>query len=108
MDRRKGRYGELNNAYKNGTGMFRNRINKEIHNEIRFCEHCNKDLIDANRWVWCVHHKDRNKHNQDRSNLEHLCKRCHQIEHNCISALQGATTISKESRVQEDSKRPAP
>lgn len=108
MDKRKGRYGEQNNAYKNGTGIFRNRLNKEIHLAVRYCERCGKDLVDANKWSWCVHHKDHNKHNQSPSNLEHLCKRCHQLEHNCIAALQGATTISKESTAQESGKRPAP
>lgn len=34
-----------------------------------------------------VHHKDRNKHNQDRENLQVLCHRCHMQEH----ATQGET-----------------
>jgi hypothetical protein len=29
-----------------------------------------------------VHHKDRNKYNNDPSNLETLCANCHRLEHN--------------------------
>lgn len=34
-----------------------------------------------------VHHKDENRHNNHESNLETLCKRCHQIHHDCRSRL---------------------
>lgn len=67
----------------------------------RYCERCAKDLADANRWQWVVHHVDHNHHNNDQSNLELLCKRCHQIEHECHKAFdKSATTISKESRIK--------
>lgn len=62
------------------------------------CERCGKDLRYANRWSWCVHHKDHNHSNHDYSNLELLCKRCHQVEHECHKAFtKGATTIPKGS-----------
>lgn len=59
----------------------------------RYCERCGADLADANRWHWTVHHKDHNHCNNVIGNLELLCKRCHQIEHECHKAFgKGATT----------------
>lgn len=37
-----------------------------------------------------VHHKDENRCNNDPSNLETLCKRCHQIHHHCELSLPTA------------------
>jgi len=34
-----------------------------------------------------VHHKDGNRWNSSLDNLERLCKRCHQLEHNCAANL---------------------
>lgn len=34
-----------------------------------------------------VHHKDGNRKNSTGTNLEVLCKRCHQLEHNCTGNL---------------------
>ena len=63
--------------------------------KIRFCERCNKDLKNATHYLWVMHHIDRNKTNNplDSSNWELLCKRCHQIEHECWLAFEGAPTI---------------
>lgn len=83
--------GEDNFNYKNGIGIFA-KLRHEIKKNIRYCERCGKDLIDATRGQWCTHHKDHNRENNDPSNFELLCKRCHQIEHNCIKALEGAET----------------
>lgn len=59
----------------------------------RYCERCNLDLQDADRWHWVVHHRDHNHCNNVTENLELLCKRCHQIEHECHKAFtKGATT----------------
>lgn len=67
----------------------------------RYCERCDKDLKDANRWLWVVHHKDHNHFNNVMSNLELLCKRCHQIEHECHKAFdKSATTIPQGSRIK--------
>jgi hypothetical protein len=30
-----------------------------------------------------IHHRDENRHNNDPTNLETLCKRCHQLHHEC-------------------------
>lgn len=67
----------------------------------RYCERCDRDLQDANRWQWVVHHKDHNHCNNVIDNLELLCKRCHQIEHECHKAFnKGATTIPKGSTLK--------
>ena len=34
-----------------------------------------------------VHHKDHNRKNNVESNFELLCKRCHQVEHECWKNL---------------------
>ena len=100
-------FGEDNFYYKNGIGIFIE-LRNEIKNSRRYCERCHKDLIDATRGQWCVHHKDYDRANNQISNFELLCKRCHQIEHNCIANLPNATTIPEGSRIQVDSKRMAP
>lgn len=43
-----------------------------------------------------VHHLDHDRHNNVIENLELVCKRCHQIEHECWLAFsKGATTIER-------------
>lgn len=79
--------GEDSPYYKNGIGYFHNR-SKEIKDERRYCERCNKDLKDAVQGFWCVHHKDHDRNNNIDDNFELLCKRCHQIEHKCYKALE--------------------
>jgi HNH endonuclease len=44
----------------------------------KICERCNYDKNEA---AIIVHHKDRNRDNNDISNLEVLCCNCHAIEH---------------------------
>ncbi len=47
-------------------------------NMIKKCNRCNfNDPIQ----ILGVHHIDRNRHNNDLSNLEVLCPNCHSIEH---------------------------
>jgi len=50
----------------------------KIHGKQRKCERCNYDNHIA---AIVVHHKDRNRSNNDISNLEVLCANCHAIEH---------------------------
>ncbi len=88
--------GSSNVMYKGGLGQFRS-MSLALRQEFQSCERCNKDLYNANRYEWCVHHKDHNRNNNVWSNLEMLCKRCHQLEHDCVKAFEGVTTISKES-----------
>lgn len=72
--------------FKHGIAFFR-RERPVIKAERRYCERCDKDLIDAGPKMWTVHHKDHNHYNNDPANWELLCKRCHQLEHDCVSAF---------------------
>src|SRR4030095_1329114 len=42
------------------------------------CQKCGHDGSESRLGI---HHKDRNKKNQDQDNLEVLCHRCHMLEH---------------------------
>lgn len=85
--------GKDNHMYKHGLGVLMSKRHT-IKTEQRFCGHCGKDLIDATHYQWVIHHKDHDKFNnpEDGSNWILLCKRCHQVEHRCWKALEGATT----------------
>ena len=89
--------GTANSNYKNGTGIFINKLRDEVKNESRYCKFCKKDLLKADRWSWCVHHVDHDRNHNVKSNLILLCKRCHQIEHKCWEAFTASTTIPKGS-----------
>ena len=86
-------HGKANFRYKHGLGVHQ-RLRKDIKTEQRYCGHCGKDLQDATHYQWVVHHKDHNKYNnpEDGSNWILLCKKCHQTEHQCWKAFEGATT----------------
>lgn len=45
---------------------------------IKQCEHCGYDKIPE---ILGVHHKDKNRNNNNISNLIVLCPNCHSIEH---------------------------
>ena len=47
-------------------------------NLLNQCARCGFDKV---KQILGVHHKDRNRHNNDLSNLEVLCPNCHSIEH---------------------------
>lgn len=81
------KYSKDNPQYKNGSRFFQNNRNR-IHDEVRYCERCGKDLKYVGSEYWCIHHRDHNRDNNTRDNFELLCKSCHQIEHECIRALQ--------------------
>lgn len=78
--------------YKTGIAKF-HKLAPKIRKERRFCERCRKDLLEVNRYEWCVHHRDHDRTNNDVGNFELLCKRCHQIEHECWEAFETSTTI---------------
>lgn len=97
-----------NNMYIHGQCVFR-RWAKELKNSDKgFCGDCGKDLRHATHYEWVGHHKDHNRMNNTKENLKLLCKKCHQLEHQCWKAFEGVTTISKESRVDNNSKRLTP
>lgn len=91
--------GEQHPLFKHGRYTYET-IRREIKAEVRLCEGCGKDLSDATHYLWVIHHKDHDKSNYRRDNLQLLCKRCHQIEHKCWNAFQGATTIPKGSTLK--------
>lgn len=99
--------------YSSGEGWFQS-YSAQYKAKINRCERCGKDLTDATSAEWACHHRDHDRTNQTPENIELLCKRCHQIEHDCHKAIQGATTIpvrlpngrfASGSSVQEDTKR---
>jgi len=91
---------EKNPHYKHGFYVSE-RQSREIKERRRYCERCAEDLLHVSRWHWAVHHKDHNHSNHSYDNLELLCKRCHQVEHECHKAFtKGATTIPKGSRLK--------
>ncbi len=83
-------------AYKNGWTLYM-KVRSDLKNERGCCERCGKDLSSATRWEWVCHHKDHDRSNAAVDNLEILCKRCHQVEHQCWKAFEGATTIPRGS-----------
>lgn len=92
--------GEYHHSYKNGVGSY-TKIGKLLKDSIGKCEICGKDLSNVTRYDWCTHHRDCNRENNNVTNLQLLCKRCHLILHGCISHLPqykraGATTILTE------------
>ena len=74
--------GREDSQFKTGISFFIKTV-KVIRDEIRYCERCGKDLKGASAFQWATHHKDHDRTNNVRSNLELLCKRCHQLEHDC-------------------------
>lgn len=80
IGKNKRKYGNENPNYKNGIMIYRREAHRLLGNT---CNRCGSD----NNIV--VHHKDENRNNNplDGSNWEILCKRCHQLHHNCIDKL---------------------
>jgi hypothetical protein len=72
--------------WSNGISFFEKK-RREIRDTRRYCERCDKDLKDVGQYHWCVHHKDHDRTNNKLENFELLCKRCHQLEHDCESNL---------------------
>jgi hypothetical protein len=87
----------LNHAYTHGRSVFRRWAKEKLKDLSYCCERCGKFIDVSVRGTWAGHHKDHNRNNNTKSNLEVLCKQCHQIEHECWRALQGVTTIPKGS-----------
>jgi len=79
--------GEEHWNFKSGDYTYET-IRKEIKGDIRYCEKCSIDLQDVSRYHWVVHHIDHDHYNNNRNNLQLLCKRCHQIEHNCVDSFK--------------------
>lgn len=82
--------------FKDGSFTYET-FRQELKEQIRYCQHCSVDLSEATHYMWVIHHKDHNHYNNELDNLELLCKRYHQIEHECWLAFESVTTIPKGS-----------
>ncbi len=71
-----------NNNWKGGIGIYRQLI------ATYSCSRCGsqKNL--------CVHHKDEDRQNNEVDNLECLCKKCHQRQHECWKSLPKKEELS--------------
>lgn len=98
--------GEAHANYKHGYYVAQAQ-SKAYREKVRFCERCGVDTYELSRWHWVMHHKDNDHSNHTENNLELLCKRCHQIEHNCVDNLK-VQRPSREGVESSDSKRLAP
>ncbi len=79
-----GKYNTEHPSYKNGITWYRDIARQKGEST---CSRCGCDLDFDNQYMWCVHHIDHNRDNNSPQNLELLCKRCHQLEHNCVDNL---------------------
>lgn len=79
--------GEEHHSFTTGVGCNFQNVRRKMKEERRYCESCQKDLIEATRYQWCVHHIDHDRTNNVEANFQLLCKRCHQIEHECHKAF---------------------
>ena len=75
--------GEEHPQWNGGERKFGQVLAPSYYKKVRYCERCNVDLKGAPPEFRAVHHKDHNRKNNAESNFELLCKRCHQIEHEC-------------------------
>lgn len=78
--------GSADSQFVTGIGRFM-RERRALKESRRFCERCRKDLKEATRYQWVVHHRDHDRANNAPDNWELLCKSCHQREHNCHLAF---------------------
>ncbi|WEL95566.1 hypothetical protein [Xanthomonas phage vB_XooS_NR08] len=97
--------GEEHPMWNGGESKFVHVLAPAYYKKTRFCERCSVDLLGVAPSFRCVHHRDHNRKNNVESNFELLCKRCHQLEHECWRNFtkpnrqeEGATTIPEGSR----------
>ena len=76
--------GENHHSYKSGIkGFSKRKLDSMVEH---MCEECNLDLTDiikTSRYMWAVHHIDEDRSNNALENLRLLCKKCHQLVHEC-------------------------
>ena len=91
------RFYEEGGRIKHGLCVFRRWAREKLKQLEYCCERCGNKIDASTRGTWAGHHKDHNRSNNSQENLEVLCKRCHQVEHECWRAFQGVTTIPQGS-----------
>lgn len=79
--------GDAHPQWNGGESKFSSVLAPAYFAKVRFCERCGKDLLDSAPAERAVHHKDHNRKNNVEGNFELLCKRCHQVEHECWKNL---------------------
>ena len=79
--------GNKNNNWKGGIGTY-----------IEFSK--NKQCNRCKNKATLTHHKDENRYNNEESNLEALCKRCHQVHHRCWETLPKEEKLAALKRKQ--------
>ncbi len=99
---------DKNPMYSHGRSVFRRWAREKLESLSYCCERCGNFIDVTARGTWAGHHKDHNRNNNIKSNLEVLCKKCHQIEHECWRALQGVTTIPEGSTQETVEARDTP
>jgi len=92
--------GSGNHMFKHGQCSFRRWAKEKLIFLSYCCERCGTVIDASKKGSWAGHHKDHNRLNNIKDNLEVLCKRCHQIEHECWTAFQGVTTIPQGSTLE--------
>ncbi len=98
--------GKDNFGYTTGISIFRNH-GRQLKESGVPCNRCGKSLVDAPRGMWCSHHIDQDRTNNDLSNFELLCKRCHQINHDSYDNLMKVQRLSREGVAITNSEAPA-
>lgn len=91
---------DKNHMYTDGRCVFRRWAKEKLKQLEYCCERCGNKIDASVRGTWAGHHKDHNSKNNIKENLEVLCKKCHQIEHECWRAFQGVTTIPEGSTLE--------
>ena len=94
--------GKTHPMYRTGIGMYKKIRDAKFEQQGFKCNRCEKqaDMSNFNPHEWCGHHIDHDRTNNEPDNIEVICKSCHQIEHECWKAFEGATTIPKGSTLK--------
>lgn len=79
--------GAKNHRYTTGIKAIFVVEGRRLKDTLNKCNRCGKDLLDATAHEWVCHHIDHDRANNTLDNFELLCKRCHQIEHECAKNL---------------------
>lgn len=82
-------YGSKNHMFKDGLTDYRSIFYRDNPNQ-KSCEICCSDRF------LVVHHMDRNRKNNDPSNMIMLCKSCHAKVHGCAANLGEIPLIERE------------
>jgi len=77
--------GNRNSMYTNGISS----MNRKLKREVKNCEECGVDLSSVKFRDIHVHHIDKDRSNNDRSNLKVVCVKCHMKTHEELGDRRG-------------------